>query len=94
MFTGNEKVWPFHDIAMPAPRGHQPPVVGDSGGGALVLDLALKKLDELGVEVRFDTGATALVTDGDRVVGVTWKRFSETGAVRAAPWSSPPGASS
>ncbi len=83
MFTGNEKVWPFHDIAKPAPRGHQPPVVGDSGGGALVLDLALDKLDELGVEVRFDTGATALVTQGERVVGVTWKRFGETGAVRA-----------
>ncbi|WP_082582250.1 FAD-binding protein [Aeromicrobium sp. Root236] len=83
MFTGNEKVWPFHDIAKPAPRGHQPPVVGDSGGGALVLDLALKKLDELGVEVRFETGATALVTEGDRVVGVTWKRFTETGAISA-----------
>ena len=63
MFTGNEKVWPFRDIAVPAPRGHQPPVPGDSGGGELVLDLALKRLDELGVEVRHDTGATALVTD-------------------------------
>ena len=69
MFTGNEKVWPFHELSVPAPRGHQPPVVGDSGGGALVLDLALKKLDELGVEVRFETGATALVTDQGRVVG-------------------------
>lgn len=84
MFTGNEKVWPFRDMAVPAPRGHQPPVVGDSGGGELVLDLALKKLDELGVEVRFETGATALVTEGDAAVGVTWKRFGETGAVRAS----------
>ena len=83
IFSGNEKVWPFHEIAVPAPRGHQPPVVGDSGGGALVLDLALKKLDELGVEVRFETGATALVTDDGSVVGATWKRFAETGAVRA-----------
>jgi 3-oxo-5alpha-steroid 4-dehydrogenase len=83
MFTGNEKVWPFHELSVPAPRGHQPPVVGDSGGGALVLDLALKKLDELGVEVRYETGATALVTDGDQVVGAAWKRFRETGAVRA-----------
>ena len=40
-------------------------------------------MDELGVEVRYETGATALVTDGDRVVGATWKRFSDTGAVRA-----------
>lgn len=83
IFSGNEKVWPFHELAVPAPRGHQPPVVGDSGGGALVLDLALRKLDELGVEVRFDTGATALVTEDGSVVGAAWKRFAETGAVRA-----------
>jgi succinate dehydrogenase/fumarate reductase flavoprotein subunit len=83
MFSGNEKVWPFRDIAVPAPRGHKPPVEGDLGGASLVLDLALKKLDELGVEVRFDTGATALVTESDAVVGVTWKRFGETGSVRA-----------
>jgi 3-oxo-5alpha-steroid 4-dehydrogenase len=83
IFSGNEKVWPFHELAVPAPRGHQPPVVGDSGGGALVVDLALKKLDELAVEVRYDTGATALVTDDAHVVGATWKRFGETGAVRA-----------
>jgi succinate dehydrogenase/fumarate reductase flavoprotein subunit len=83
MFSGNEKVWPFRDIAVPAPRGHQPPVEGDSGGGELVLDLALKRLDELGVEVRHDTGATALVTDQDQVVGATWRSFGESGAVRA-----------
>ncbi len=83
MFSGNEKVWPFRDVAVPAPRGHQPPVVGDEGGGALVLELALARLDELDVEVRFDTGATALVTDGGAVAGATWKHFGETGAVRA-----------
>ena len=83
MFSGNEKVWPFADIAVPAPRGHKPPVAGDMGGASLVLELALKKLEALGVEVRYETGATALVTDGDVVVGVAWKRFSETGAVRA-----------
>ncbi|MGH3459432.1 FAD-binding protein [Aeromicrobium sp.] len=83
MFSGNEKVWPFRDIAVPAPRGHKPPVEGDLGGASLVLELALAKLDELGVEVRYDTGATAIVTDGDAVVGATWKRFGETGAVRA-----------
>ena len=83
MFSGNEKVWPFRDIAVPAPRGHQPPVVGDSGGGELVLDLALTRLDELGVEVRHDTGATALMTRDGRVVGATWRSFGETGAVSA-----------
>ena len=84
MFSGNEKVWPFRDLAVPAPRGHKPPVEGDLGGASLVLDLALKRLADLGVEVRFDTGATGLVIDADGgVVGATWKRFAETGAVRA-----------
>lgn len=83
MFTGNEKVWPFCDVAVPAPRGHKPPVEGDLGGASFVLEFALKKLDELGVEVRYETGATALVTKDSAVVGATWKRFGETGAVRA-----------
>jgi 3-oxo-5alpha-steroid 4-dehydrogenase len=84
MFTGNEKCWPFKNIARPAPRGHKPPLEGDLGGGSLVVDLALTKLEKLSVEVRYDTGATALVTDDDgAVVGATWKRFDETGAIRA-----------
>src|SRR3954466_9845281 len=32
MFTGNEKVHPFRDVAVPAPRGHKVPVPGDTGG--------------------------------------------------------------
>jgi succinate dehydrogenase/fumarate reductase flavoprotein subunit len=83
MFSGNEKCWPFRETARPAPRGHKPPVVGDLGGGSLVVELALARLAELGVEVRYDTGATALVVDGDTVVGATWKRFSDDGAIRA-----------
>jgi succinate dehydrogenase/fumarate reductase flavoprotein subunit len=83
MFTGNEKCWPFKDLAKPAPRGHKPPVEGDLGGASMVVDLALKKLETLGVEVRYDTGATALVVDGDSVAGATWKRYDETGAIKA-----------
>jgi 3-oxo-5alpha-steroid 4-dehydrogenase len=88
MFTGNEKCWPVSELARPAPRGHKPPVEGDLGGGSFVVDLALKRLDELGVEVRYDTGATALLVDdagdGDgAVVGATWQRFGRTGAIRA-----------
>jgi 3-oxo-5alpha-steroid 4-dehydrogenase len=85
MFTGNEKCWPANQVARPAPRGHKPPVEGDLGGGSFVVDLALKRLEALSVEVRYDTGATALVVDAaGAVVGATWKRFAETGAIRAA----------
>jgi 3-oxo-5alpha-steroid 4-dehydrogenase len=83
MFSGNEKCWPFSEIARPAPRGHKPPVEGDLGGGSMVVDLALKRLAERGVEVRYDTGATRLVVGGAGVVGATWRRFEQEGAVRA-----------
>ena len=69
MYTGNEKVWPFRDLAVPAPRGHKVPVPGDTGGAKLVIDLLVAARRELGVEVWYETGATELVTDADGAVG-------------------------
>jgi len=84
MFTGNEKVWPFKNMAVPAPRGHKVPVPGDTQGAKMVIDLLVKRADELGVEVVYETGATALVLDdAGAVVGAQWRRFDETGAIRA-----------
>lgn len=83
MYTGNEKVWPFRDIAKPAPRGHKVPRPGDTGGGKFVVELLAAELERLGVEVRHETGVTELVTNGGAVSGARWKRFDETGAVRA-----------
>jgi succinate dehydrogenase/fumarate reductase flavoprotein subunit len=82
-YTGNEKVWPFTEKAKPAPRGHSVPVPGELGGAAMVVDLLVKRADELGVQVRYETGVTNLVVDDGAVVGVRWKHFSETGAVKA-----------
>jgi 3-oxo-5alpha-steroid 4-dehydrogenase len=83
-YTGNEKVWPFCEQAKPAPRGHSVPVPGELGGAAMVVDLLVKRADDLGVQIRYETGATNLVLDDDgAVVGVAWKRFTETGAVKA-----------
>jgi 3-oxo-5alpha-steroid 4-dehydrogenase len=83
MFTGNEKVWPFKDQAVPAPRGHKVPVPGDTGGASMVIDLLLKRAEQLGVQIRYETGATAVVLEDDAVTGVTWKHFNDTGAIRA-----------
>ena len=83
MYTGNEKVWPFKDLAVPAPRGHKVPVPGDTRGAAMVIDLLLKRAAELGVQIRYETGATNLVLDDGAVAGVAWKHFGETGTVRA-----------
>jgi succinate dehydrogenase/fumarate reductase flavoprotein subunit len=82
-YTGNEKVWPFLEQAEPAPRGHSVPVPGELGGAAMVIDLLVKRADELGVEVRYETGATNLIADKGAVVGVSWKHFTETGAIKA-----------
>ncbi|MGW5381209.1 FAD-binding protein [Nocardia sp. NPDC003963] len=85
MYTGNEKVWPFCESALPAPRGHKVPVSGDTGGAALVTDLLVERLGRLGVEIRYETGARHLVRGRDgTVVGVGWKRLSEHGTIRAA----------
>lgn len=84
MYTGNEKVWPFFEKAVPAPRGHKVPVPGDTGGAGMVIDLLLKRAANLGVQIRYETGAVELIVDeSGAVTGVMWKRFSDTGAIKA-----------
>jgi 3-oxo-5alpha-steroid 4-dehydrogenase len=84
MFTGNEKVWPFVEQAAPAPRGHKVPVPGDTEGTRIVMDLLRTRVEEAGVEVRYETGATNLVVSGaGAVVGLGWRSFEETGVVAA-----------
>ena len=83
-YTGNEKVWPFCEQAAPAPRGHSVPVPGELGGASMVIDLLLKRAADLGVQIRYETGATGLVVDDEGgVAGVRWKHFGETGEVKA-----------
>ena len=81
MYTGNEKVWPFRDQAVPAPRGHKVPVAGELEGTKLVLDLIRDRLEEAGVEVRYETGASQLVVSDGAVVGLRWKKFDESGFI-------------
>ena len=85
MFTGNEKVWPYLDEARPAPRGHKVPVPGDTEGTKMVMDLLRERVEEAGVEVRYETGASHLVTSPRPVrwSGSAWKSFDTTGVVRA-----------
>ncbi len=82
-YTGNEKVWPFCEQAMPAPRGHSVPVPGELGGASMVVHLLVERANALGVRAQYETGATNLVVDDGAVVGVAWKHFTETGAVKA-----------
>lgn len=84
MYTGNEKVWPFLEKAVPAPRGHKVPLPGDTGGAGMVIDLLVKRATSLGVQIRYETGVTGLVLDENgALTGATWKHFADTGAIRA-----------
>jgi len=50
----------------------------------MVIDLLLKRAVDLGVQIRYETGATGLVVDDEGgVAGVRWKHFGETGEVKA-----------
>jgi succinate dehydrogenase/fumarate reductase flavoprotein subunit len=83
MYTGNEKVWPYRDLAVPAPRGHKVPVPGDTQGAKLVIDLLVRRAAELGVQVRYETGAAELVRSGTAVTGVRWRSPDGAGTVTA-----------
>jgi succinate dehydrogenase/fumarate reductase flavoprotein subunit len=50
----------------------------------MVIDLLLKRAAELGVQIRYETGATHLILDDTgAVAGVSWKHFGENGSIRA-----------
>ncbi|MET0839791.1 MAG: FAD-binding protein, partial [Marmoricola sp.] len=88
MFTGNEKVHPFRDLARPAPRGHKVPKPGDTGGAKIVLDALAERIAETDVDVRYETGATNLVVEvgpegGGAVVGLAWRKYDERGFIKA-----------
>jgi 3-oxo-5alpha-steroid 4-dehydrogenase len=83
MYTGNEKVWPYRKLAVPAPRGHKVPVPGDTQGARLVVELLMRRAAELGVGVRYETGVTELLLDQGRITGVRWRSFGETGVTLA-----------
>lgn len=83
MSTGNESVWPFRDIARPAPRGHAVAEEGESAGGAAMRAL-FARCEEAGVRVLFDSRAVALITaDGGRVAGARVRRAGQSLDFRA-----------
>lgn len=84
MFTGNEKVWPYRDLAVPAPRGHKVPHPGPRDGGGLVINLLDQRARQLGVDLRFESAAEALVRDETgQICGVRWSQGGHIGHIRA-----------
>lgn len=83
IWTGNEEVWPYREMARPAPRGHKVAFDGEEGGGALALRILSDRVAELGATVLADTKVEALIRTGDRIVGVKARSFGETVYVQA-----------
>ncbi|MEE3330325.1 MAG: FAD-dependent oxidoreductase [Myxococcota bacterium] len=72
--SGNEAAWPYRNLAKPSVRGHKVEMVGDVGGSKLIEKL-VAHAEKIGVEIQYDSAVTALVRDGDRIVGVRCKTF-------------------
>jgi succinate dehydrogenase/fumarate reductase flavoprotein subunit len=90
-WTGNELVWPYRDLARPAPRGHKMPGksdkhvgVGETGGGGQVLmEGLIATAERLGARTQYDANAKQLIVDGDgAVVGLRYAHFQEDRYVR------------
>jgi len=68
--TGNEKVWPYREIAEPVPRGHKAAGAGETGG-AVAMHALLAKCAEEGIPALYDSRVTALVVnEAGHVTGV------------------------
>jgi succinate dehydrogenase/fumarate reductase flavoprotein subunit len=80
--SGNEAAWPFSEKAKPAPRGHKVAMEGEAGGAKLIEKL-VASAEGLGVRMQYDATVQSLVRDGDRIVGVVYKRDGEQKTARA-----------
>ncbi len=82
VYSGNEQVYPFCEIARPAPRGHVPRIPGQAGG--LLMQHLLATTEKTGAELHFDTRCTALVQHADgSVAGAVLRSGDREISVRA-----------
>lgn len=81
--TGNEKVWPYREIARPVPRGHKVAGAGEHAG-AVAMNAILDTCRAEAVRVLHESRVTNLLVDsGGGVAGVVVRRGGSTLHVRA-----------
>jgi len=74
LFTGNERIYPFIDHAIPIPRGHVPSHEGDFGG-KIFFDALKASVKAKGVHISCDSRLLGLVVDECNIIqGVTFKK--------------------
>ena len=67
LYTGNEKAWPFREIAKPCPRGHNLEVVGDNGG-PMLMGVLSEQVKKRPIRVEFDARALTLIASEENEV--------------------------
>ncbi len=83
LYTGNEKSWPFRDIAKPCPRGHNLEVEGDNGG-PMLMGVLTENVEKRHVRVEYNARALGLVADDENEVhGLVVRIDSQEKTVRA-----------
>ena len=83
LYTGNEKAWPFRDVATPCPRGHNLEIEGDNGG-PLFMEIVTRNVTERGIRVKYDARALRLIADeGGAIHGLVVRIDGEEKNVRA-----------
>ncbi len=80
--TGNEKVWPYRDIARPCPRGHRVAMAGDAAGGK-AMEALLGQCASENIRTSCDSQAIALIVDAGRVVGVRVRQYDSIKDLKA-----------
>ncbi len=73
LYTGNEKAWPFKEIAKPCPRGHNLEVKGDHGG-PLLMKILTEQVEKRDIDVHYETRALTLIRDEEGVVGIVIRK--------------------
>ena len=74
LYTGNERVSPFCDVAEPIPRGHVPSHEGDFGG-KIFFDALRQALNTSDADISCDSRAKGLIVNEDNeIVGVAFKK--------------------
>ena len=67
LYTGNEKSYPFREIAKPCPRGHNLEVVGDNGG-PMLMGVLTEGVEKRPIRVEYNVRALTLIADDDNAV--------------------------
>lgn len=67
LYTGNEKSYPFREIAKPCPRGHNLEVVGDNGG-PILMGFLTENVERRPIRVEYNVRALCLIADDANAV--------------------------